>query len=93
MAEIEQKWLKMAFDGNIFITITSVGISNDHSCQNTVVPTSNIQIETIFPCVFLEKVLNFDPKITKGKHKIGIFSEGHNRLIWFSMDLSWHLHK
>ena len=39
MAEIEQKWLKMAFVGYIFITITSVGISSDHSCQNTAVST------------------------------------------------------
>ena len=78
MAKIDPKLLKMAFYGYIFITITSVDISNDPSCQNTAVSTPNILFETIFQMIFVEKSLNLGLKFTKGKHKIGISSEGHS---------------
>ena len=76
MAKIDSKFLKMAYNGYIFKSIASVGISNYPSCQFTAVSTSNILIKTIFQCVLVEKVLNFCLKFTKGKHKIGFFSKG-----------------
>ena len=78
MAKIDPKLLRMAFCGYIFITITSVDISNDTSCQNKTVPTSNNLFETIFQLIFVEKSLNLGFKFTKGKHKINIFFEGHS---------------
>ena len=78
MAKIDPKCLKMAYNGYIFKTIASVGISNHPYCQFTAVSKSNTLIETILQCVLVEKVLNFGLKFTKGKHKIGIFSEGQD---------------
>ena len=78
MAKIDPKCLKMAYNGYIFITIAFIGISNHPSCQFTAFLTSNILIETVFQCVLVKKVLNFGLKFTKGKHKIGIFSEGQD---------------
>ena len=78
MAKIDPKCLIMAYNGYIVKTIASVGISNNASYQFTAVSPANILIETIFQCVLVEKVLNFGLKFTKGKHKIGIFSEGQD---------------